>query len=162
MPLAPTAKLTNLEKSLTAWIEANLRTVAGLQVYYVDAPIGERPNEWVAVDYLLGLRTEDGRNIGPTYLGGRAHGILSLTLAKKRSSLTNIYAMAALRDAVKGWFLPGQLIPVRDYDAIGTPIISYVEVGHTSEADTDDGLTSGVLVKTLSVDITYPELYTLA
>lgn len=161
MPLAPEAKAANLEKSLTAWIEAQLRTAAGLQVFYANSPLQERPNEWVQVDYLWGLRRDFARQVDRTQLGARVHDILNLNLCKKRSSITNIYALALLRDAVMPVFQIGQTIPLRNYDVGGTPVIGIIIVDGATENDTDNGFVSGVMVKALSISLQHTEAYTL-
>ena len=161
MPLSPEAKTVNLEKSLAAWIDAKVRVLAGLAVFYSDAPLATRPTEWVHVDYLLGLRRDAGRQLDRTQLGNRVHGAVQLSLAKKRTSITDLYAMGLLRDAVMPYFQWGQTIPIRNYGAAGNPEISAFEVGATGERDTDDGLSSGVMVKVLDVALTHVEAYTL-
>ena len=122
MPLAPEARLANLEKSLVAWIQAKLVTTAGLSVFYAGASIGDRPNEWVHVDFLWGLRRDFGRQIDRTQLGSQVHSILQLSLAKKRAIITNLYSMAVLRDKVVAAFHVTQAIPLRDYDTGGAPL----------------------------------------
>lgn len=161
MPLTADAKAANLEKSLTAWIQTKLVTLAGLTVFYGTAPLATTPDEWVHVDYLLDLRSDFGRQIGPTHLGSRVHDIVQLSLAKKRTSITNIYALALLRDKVTPYFQRGQTIPIRNYDDVLVPEVGSFVVDETSSASVDDGLASGVMVQALSVSMTHMALYTL-
>jgi len=161
MPLGADAKTANLEKSLTAWIQAKLVTLAGLTVFYGMAPIATVPDEWVHVDYVWDLRADSGRQVGATQLGHRAHSLLQVSLCKKRTSITNIYALAVLYDKVVPYFQVGQTIAIRDYDTGGTPEVGSFIVGNRSIADVDDGLASGVIVRALSIPLTHIGLYTL-
>ncbi len=162
MALDAATKERNIAKSLTAWIQAKLVTIESLIVHYEDEPDGARPDTWVDVDYLFSLRRDFGRQVGSATLGTRAHGILNMNLCLKRQSLTNIYALSALRDKVIPYFLPTQSIPLRDYDTVGTPEVGRILCMSWQQADVDDGRESGVIVRTLSVAITYTEAFTLA
>ena len=165
MPLVPEAKDTNLEKSLVAWNQATLVTVAGLPVFYDQDPPRDRPNEWVHVDFLLGMRREFGRQISRTQWGSQVHSLLQLSLCKKRPTGTTVtfrHSMAGMKDAVMAYFQVPQDIPVRDYDAVGVPVIGIMSVSTPpTSVDTDDGYTSGVIVTVVSVPLTYVEAYTL-
>lgn len=153
-------KETNLTKSLNAWVHQHLVVLEGLTVHYADEPEGARPLEWVDVHYLFALRRDFGRTVGHA-LGARAHALLNLNLCRKRETITDIYAMAQLRDKVIPYFLPNQAIPVRDYDAVGMPEIASVLCLSWQQAAVDDGRLSGVMVRNLSVEVTYTEAFTV-
>ena len=161
MPLQPEAREGNIERSLTEWIRAKLVTIEGLTVHFSDAPVDTRSDEWVHVDYLLGMRRQFGRTIDGARLGNRAHGIINLNLCKRRQSITNLYALATMRDKVAPYFQTGQTIPLKDYDVGGTPEIGRLLVHETTQGDVDSGLESGVMVRALSVNLSYIEAYTL-
>lgn len=162
MPLSPEAKAANQEHSLTAWIETHLRTAAGLTVFYAMQPIATRPDEWVHVDYLLGMRRDFGRQVDRTQHGSWVHGTVQLSVCKKRTSITNLTNMAGLRDKVLAAFQIGQSIPLQDYAAVGTPTIGIFAVTNVTENLVDDGLESGVMVLVLSIEVSYMEAYTYA
>ena len=161
MPLAPESRDTNLEKSLVAWIQAQLVAGAGLAVFYDQSPPADRPSAWVHVDFMLGMRRDFGRQISGTQLGSQVHGLVQLSLCKQRVTLTNLYGMAAFKDTAIAAFQIAQDIPLRNYDVGGLPVIGVITVEDITENDTDDGYESGVIVKVLSVGITYVEAYTL-
>ena len=165
MPLAAEAQLVNLERSMTAWIETHLRGTAALTVFYGAGPVLPRPGglaAWVHVDYLWSLRSDYGRQVDRTQQGARTHGLLNLSLCQRRTHLTTLTDLALLRDKVMGFFQLGQTIPLRDYGAVGTPVLgACIIAARATEPDVDDGLVSGLIVKVLSIPLTYSEAWTL-
>ena len=161
MTINAEGKHTNIEKSLTAWIRAKLVTIESLSVFFGDEPIDDRPASWVHVDYLLDIREEFGRNAAGATHANRMHSILNINLCQERQTLSNIYAMATLRDAVRPYFRRGQTIPILDYDTGGTPEVGRIDVHDVTQADVDTGLESGVITQALSVNISSVETYTL-
>jgi hypothetical protein len=160
MALPPESKQSNLVKSLTAWFRANLVTIAGLTVVFGAEPVDTRPGQWVVIDYLFGVRHGWGGIVGTRY-GAQAHGFITLNLCINRDTLTNVYAMAALRDTVATYVQRGQVIPLKDYDTGGTPTIGAICCGESTEAVVDDGTTTGLLVHAISVACTYTEAWAL-
>ena len=120
------------------------------------------PNAWLQVDFLLGLRQEFGRQIDATRHGGRGHGVVNLLCCQKRGVQVDLYALATLRDSAMAAFQQGQAIVLRDYDTGGTPDIGIIIVHETTEAQPDDGFVSGLIVRALSIHISYTEAYTFA
>lgn len=161
MALQAESKLSNIEISLTVWLRANLVTIAGLTVFLGMEPVTSRPNQWVHLDYLLGLRRDFGGIVGSRQ-GGRSHGILQASLCLQREAQTDIYAMARLHDTVAAYLQEGQTIPLRDYGTSGGPTIGRIECGATTSIDTDTGLDSGVIVRVLSTAITHSTAWSLA
>lgn len=161
MPLEPESKQANLETSLTVWLRANLGTAAGLTVFLGMQPSTTRPNQWVQLDYLLGLRHDWGGLIGLHY-GGQAHHLLQTSLCLKRDAVTDVYAMARLHDLVAGYLQEGQTIPLRNYGVSGNPLLGAIAVGATTSVDTDTGLESGVIVRVLSTELVSSTAWTVA
>jgi hypothetical protein len=159
MPLQPESKEHNLAASLTAWLRAKLVTIEGVALFLGGEPVTTRPAQWVHVDFLFGVRRTEGREVG-TRRGARAYGILNVLLCVKREGLSNVYAMEQLRDKAGAYLQPGQSIPLKDYGTGGNPTIGAIECLGLSEASVDDGLTTGLMVRALSVDIAYQEAFT--
>jgi hypothetical protein len=153
------SKQSNLAASLTAWLRAKLVTIEGVTLFLGSEPVTTRPAQWVHVDFLFGLRRTEGREVG-TRRGARSYGLLNVLLCVKREGLSNVYAMEHLRDKAGAYLQPGQMIPLRDYGAVGTPVIGALECLGLSETSVDDGLTTGLMVRALSVDIAYTEAFT--
>lgn len=160
MALGAESKAANLEISLTVWLRTQLVTGAGLTVFIGMDVATTRPAQWVQLDYLLGLRTDYGRQVGQRF-GGRAHGLLQTSLCVKRASMTDVYAMARLQDTVSASLQEGQAIPLNDYATVGTPTIGHIELGATTQADVDTGLESGVVVRVLSTALMYSTAWSL-
>jgi hypothetical protein len=159
--LGAESKQSNVETSLTVWLRAQLVTTAGLTVFIGMDVATTRPAQWVQLDYLLGLRTDYGRQVGQR-LGGQSHGLLQTSLCLKRASITDVYAMARLHDTVATYLQEGQAIPLKDYATVGTPTIGYIELGATTQADVDTGLESGVVVRVLSTALVHSTAWSLA
>jgi hypothetical protein len=137
-----------------------LSTINGITVFVGMDVATARPVQWVQLDYLLGLRTDFGGQVGARY-GGRSHGLLQVSLCLKRANVTDIYAMARLQDAVMVYLQEGRIIPLRDYETSGAPTIGGVELGKTTVADTDTGLDSGVIVRVLSTELVHSTAWSL-
>jgi hypothetical protein len=154
MALGAESKAANVEISLTVWLRAQLVTIAGLTVFIGMDVATSRPNQWVQLDYLLGLRSDFGGQVG-TRFGGQSHGLLQTSLCIKRASLTDVYALARLQDTVATSVQEGQTIPLRDFGTTGSPTIGVIALGSTTVADTDTGLDSGVVVRVLTTELVH-------
>ena len=160
MALQAESKASNVETSLTVWFRAQLVTTAGLTVFVGMDVATTRPNEWVQLDYLLGLRADFGGRVGSRF-GGRSHGLLQTSLCLKRASMTDVYAMARLQDTVATYLQEGQTIPLRDYGTSGGPTSGAIELGATTANDTDTGLDSGVVVRVLTTELMHSTAWSL-
>ncbi len=166
MSLLAEALATNQEKSLSRWLDTHLVGTEGLTVFYASSVIATRPDQWVNIDYLLGMRRQFGRQIGRRAIGGtsfgsRVHGFLNLNLCQQRVSLTSLYALAHMRDAVLPYLCISQKIPILDFATVGTPEVGRFVVEDVTEQDTDGGYESGIMVKTLSIAVHYIERHGL-
>ena len=125
--LAAESKWANIERSLAAYIAAELVTAAGFTVRFPGEPgIQNPPVRWVEVDYVQ-IGPVEGIMQTLTGKGHRSEVVLQLAHFEQidarwdGSGTATLYSLTEMLDTTRASFAFEAIIPLRDYDTGGNP-----------------------------------------
>lgn len=161
------ARWENLEKSLNAYIAAQLVSGAGLAVLFpAELPWDENPVRYVHVEPLIDLGQR--RHTGLVRYGkGHERQVLlqcncfeNIQARRDNSGQAGAYTQAALTDLVCDAFGPQAVIPIRDYATSGNPVLRHFAVREVKRTTmpVPDGLP--VEQRNVSITLAYEEAHT--
>jgi hypothetical protein len=160
--LRPGSRLTNIERSLTAYAKAMLGGGGLLILAPRDAMPPAFPIWWLRLDYIpLGQRRQAGRvRVG---IGYERQLLVNCNvheqIAARSQNLPQVtfYSMPQLIDQVCDAFGPSAAIPIRDYDTAGTPIVSALHWREIRQTDVPSPAGMLVEIRNISVTVGYEE-----
>ena len=167
MALLAASRETNIAKSLTAYLAAQLVTGAGLTVVFPGQPVPSRyPVRWVEFTYQPLAPAQ----YFPTTTNGRGHlaqWLVNGNCMEEVSSRIDgtgdatMYSLLGLCLSVRNALLVSQRIAIRDYDTGGNPQVGTMRIQQQSGRQVTDRNPLGVAVWNVSAIGLYQEEFTV-
>lgn len=136
--IATESQIANIEQSLTAYIQATIVSGLGLPMRFprgerLDSVVDDNTSQWGEVDYFgLAPATDPMRNTTSFRMEGRF--LCNINLFEnddhRRFGHAGVtaYSLTVLADTVAALFAAVATIPIRDYAAVGTPVVGALRV----------------------------------
>ena len=129
MALTASAKRVNIQRSLDAYVHANLKTIEGLNVDFRGVPFDNAAvSEWISPRVLDITSSYAGLSSSTRY-GEDSNILFQINIAVKKGGNTRSDRDLIIRDIVANYFKVGQDILVFDWDSSGSGLFNLVTDG---------------------------------
>lgn len=161
------SRLDNISKSVNVYVQTHLATGLGYTVYYAGQDrIGTLPTRWVEADLIPGSGIADVMTYVNEGTSTWTECFLNLNCFEQVETGTgtpNIYSLITMVETIRGRFLVGAAIDIKDYGAVGTPWAGALMVWERpSVTEVPVVPDSGVKQINISVPFRYHEVHSFA
>lgn len=161
------SKLNNITKSVNAYVKTHLATGLGYTVYYAGQDrVGSLPAKWVEADLVPGSGIAALMAAPGAGLSTWVECFLNLNCYERMETglgTSNLYSLITMAETIRGRFLVGAGIDVKDYDTSGNPWAGAMMVWERPElTEVPVAPDAGIKQINISVPLRYHEVISLS